>query len=153
MPDEQELTEEAEAYEALVEAATPLIIAEPPGRPVAEQVAELAQFGLDQKAAMHECPARILSLNNQWFPCRVRYFSDGMLMIENAARGIMGGMSGSPIITEDGKAIGIVCIGNEVHPEGDELTEPLHHPTEGGPNPRLMGNLPGWLLKKLSHNN
>jgi hypothetical protein len=60
MPDEQELSEEAEGYEALVEAATPLIIAARP--PVAEQVDDLAQFGLDQKAAMHECPARILSL-------------------------------------------------------------------------------------------
>ena len=26
----------------------------------------------------------------------------------------------------------------------------LELPTEGGPNPRLMGNLPGWFLKELA---
>jgi len=57
MPDDQELSAEAEAYEALVEAATPLIVAEPPGKPIADEVAELARHGIDQKAAMHKCPA------------------------------------------------------------------------------------------------
>lgn len=43
----------------------------------------------------------------------------------------------SPIIAEDGTAIGIVCTSGGPHG--------VPH-TEGGPNPRLMGNLPGWFL-------
>jgi hypothetical protein len=150
-PDNQELAEQAEAYEALVEddAITPFTIAEPPSKPIAEQVASLTGIGVGEEEAMRECGACLLSLEGEWFPCKVRHYPNGMLMIHDAAPGIMGGMSGSPIITEGGKAIGIVCIGSEVHPE-DDGTERLDRPTEGGPNPRLMGNLPGWFLKKLS---
>jgi hypothetical protein len=43
-PDSQELSDQADAYEALVEAATPLTVAEPPGEPIAEDVARLANL-------------------------------------------------------------------------------------------------------------
>jgi hypothetical protein len=79
--------------------------------------------------AQRECPAFVLSLNNTWYPCTVRYYPNGMLMISDAAENIAGGMSGSPIIVPDGTAIGVVCLGSET----------------GGPNPRLTGNLPGWF--------
>jgi hypothetical protein len=46
------------------------------------------------------------------------------LWITNAGQGIGGGMSGSPILAEDGSAIGVVSVGGELH-------------TGGGPNPRL----------------
>jgi hypothetical protein len=148
-PDNQELSEQAEAYEALVGAVTPFTVAEPQGKPIAKEVnrlrTHLPQDVVDQttihKWAMHECSARLLSLDNQWFPCTVRYYPEGALMIEKAARGIMGGMSGSPIVAEDGTAIGIVCL------SAGGLDTDTH--TEGGPNPRLMNNLPGWLLKTL----
>jgi hypothetical protein len=81
----------------------------------------------------------LLSLKNRWFACTVRHFPNGMLSVSDAAEGIVGGMSGSPIITADGAAIGLVCLSGG--------TGKVH--TEGGPNPRLMGNLPGWLLKML----
>ena len=48
-------------------------------------------------------------------------------------------MSGSPIIGEGGPAIGVIATGGG--------TGELH--TEGGPNPRLVTNLPGWLLADL----
>jgi hypothetical protein len=91
-PDNQELSEEAEAYGALVEAeaVTPFTIAEPPGKPRAGEIERL-RAGLPQdfdqtripEWAMHECPGRLLSLDNQWFPCTVQYFGlDGPLMIE-----------------------------------------------------------------------
>jgi hypothetical protein len=64
-----------------------------------------------------------------------------MLNIQEAADTIAGGMSGSPIVTEDGYAIGIVCIGSGPNPDAS---------TEAGPNPRLAGNLPGWVLKELA---
>ena len=69
----------------------------------------------------------------------MRYYLDGMLMVSDAP-GIVGGMSGSPIIAEDGTAIGIVCLGHEVA---------SGTPSEYGPHPRLTGNLPGWFLKML----
>jgi len=62
-------------------------------------------------------------------------------MIENAACNIVPGMSGSPIVAENGTAMGIGCLGN---------LDDEHPKNEGGPNPRLMGNLPGWFLKTLS---
>ena len=62
-PDGQELSQQADAYEALVEAATPLAVAEPPSK---ESIPDLW--------TMRECPAFLLSLNNQWFQCTVRHF-------------------------------------------------------------------------------
>jgi hypothetical protein len=47
-------------------------------------------------------------------------------------------MSGSPIITPAGEAIGMVCIS-----EGGDSTH-----TGGRGNPRLAMNLPGWLLSE-----
>jgi hypothetical protein len=160
-PDNQTFPERAEAYEELTEAATPLTIAEPPSEPITEEVAELAEAekqmaelaanlakvkGEDNLAsprlvrwARRECPALLLSLSNQWFPCKVRHYPNGTLSIHDAADGIVGGMSGSPIIAKNGTAIGIVCLGSG-----------LERGTEGGNNPRLMGNLPGWFLKALS---
>jgi hypothetical protein len=90
--------------------------------------------------AQRECPAFVLSLSNVWFPCTVRYHPNSMLMISDAAENIAGGMSGSPIIAPDGTAIGVVCLSSETG--GQDARE-------GGPNPRLTGNLPGWLLKNL----
>jgi hypothetical protein len=58
-----------------------------------------------------------------------------MLDISDAAEAIAGGMSGSPIIAENGTAIGIVCLSG-----GGK---------EGGPNARLMGNLPVWFPRAV----
>jgi hypothetical protein len=131
----------------LVEAATPLKIAEPPSQPIPKEVAQLAALekqvgkvtGLTQ-LARRECPAFLLSLSNEWFPCSVEHHPNGPFYIRNATGGIVGGMSGSPIISKNGAAIGIVCLSAGSSKE--------RH-TEGGPNPRLMGNLPAWFLKGL----
>ena len=128
-PDYEALSHEADAYEALVGAATPLTVAEPSSQPIDEDVAS--------------CPAFLLSLDNQWFACKVDHSPNGMLNVDTA-RSIAAGMSGSPIIAEDGTAIGVVCLGS-----GGTMLE-LEMATEGGPNPRLMGNLPGWFLKELA---
>ena len=78
-------------------------------------------------------PARLLSLDGRWFSCTIRHFG-GPLWITHAAEGIRSEMSGSPIVTEIGTAIGVVCTAAA--------------PWEGGPNPRLTHNLPGWLLRE-----
>src|SRR5271165_2001470 len=54
----------------------------------------------------------------KWFGCTVRYMKhvDGPLYICNTAQPIAGGMSGSPVILDDGTAIGIVSLSS--NPEG-----------------------------------
>jgi hypothetical protein len=147
-PDDQALNKQAVVYEKLVAAATPLVVAEPPSQPIPEKVEKLAdlekRIGQTGKVqwAERQCPAFLLSLENQWFPCKVRHSPNDMLWISDAAEGIAGGMSGSPIVAKDGTAIGIVCLGS-----GGTYNR---LPTKGGPNPRLMGNLPGWFLKVLT---
>jgi hypothetical protein len=109
-PDDQELFEQAEAYDALVDAMTPLPIVDAP----------------------EDGPAWLLSLDRKWNRCRVQH-SNGPLQITEALAGIKGGMSGSPIITEDG-VIGLVSIsGGSGHPDSH---------TKGGPNPHLAYHLP-----------
>lgn len=145
-PDDQALSDEADAYAAMVGAVTLFTISEPPSQPIPEEVARLIEvekrFGTKQAAhhrARRQCRAKLLSLKNEWFSCTVTHVPNGMLSIHRAVDGVVSGMSGSPIIAEDGTAIGVVCLGSST--PGDELG--------GGPNPRLMGNLPGWLLAKL----
>jgi hypothetical protein len=140
-PDNRELSEQAEAYDAFADAAKPLAISEPPSKPDTEELARLTEIDIKdgERWATRECRAFLLSLSNQWFECRIRHPPDGMLMALDAAEGIAGGMSGSPILAEDGTAIGIVCL-SDGGKEGGK---------EGGPNPRLMGNLPVWFLKAV----
>jgi len=77
-------------------------------------------------------PARMLSLDDRWFSCTIRHFG-GPLWITHAAERVLGGMSGSPIVSVAGTAIGVVCTTTS--------------PRDGGPNARLSDNLPGWLLR------
>ncbi|MGA3001753.1 MAG: serine protease [Acetobacteraceae bacterium] len=77
-------------------------------------------------------PARLLSLDGRWFSCTIRHFG-GPLWITHSAERVHGGMSGSPIVSASGMAIGVVCT--------------ITSPREGGPNARLPDNLPGWLLR------
>jgi hypothetical protein len=107
-----------------------------------------ATAGQAQQWAERECQAFLLSLSKQWFLCKVWHYPNGPLNIEDAASGVVGGMSGSPIVAEDGRAIGIVCIGSVTHNPSSEPD--LDSSTGGGPNPSLVSNLSGWLLKELT---
>lgn len=117
--DNQRLGKQADVYEALVDEAVPLSIADAP----------------------LEGPAWLWSLDGRWFPCRVQRLAGGPLWLFEANDGIRGGMSGSPVRDEDGRAIGVVSAG------GGSGAEDLD--TEGGPNPALTRDLPGWLLYEL----
>ena len=107
-PDGQVLPEECEKYEELVEAIRPLRIADPP----------------------RDGPGLMLSLDQHWLPCRVR---SGESRLTTSGAKTVSGMSGSPIITEAGEAIGVVVIGSS-----REFSE--------GPHPRLTRCLPAWAL-------
>jgi hypothetical protein len=125
-PDNQALFEEAKAYEALVESAQPFTIADAP----------------------EEGPGWLLSLDGKWFGCTVGYIKhvDGPLYISNTQQPIADGMSGSPVISDDGAAIGIVALGSSTPLASSSGCE-NHY---GSPNPRLIRDLPGWLLRGCS---
>jgi hypothetical protein len=111
-PDDQVLSDQAAEYEALVESATPLPIADAP----------------------EQGHGWLLSLDGKWFRCNLRIISDGPLWISETEEPIEGGMSGSPIISDEAAAMGVVCL-------ADISDVPV-----GANNPRLVRSLPGWLL-------
>ena len=119
-PDNQELSEKAEAYGELAGQATAFALGK-----------------LRPRDTRRE--ARLFSLEGVWFPCRVVRTPGARLWIEKATQPILGGMSGSPIILPDGSAVGVVCISGGDQPEDSQ--------TEGGPNPMLSSDLPVWLWK------
>jgi hypothetical protein len=121
VPDTQSFSDEVDAYLALLEHATPFRITEAPdnGR------------------------GFLLSLEGEWFGCQVQWMKsiDGPLWVSQLAQSIEGGMSGSPIVSEKGNAIGIVAT--SVMEKGkDAATDEF-----GASNPRLMRDLPLWLLR------
>lgn len=84
-PDNQELSDEVDAYEALVGAATSLTIAEPPSKLIAEEVERAVEVGVTEQVhqwARRECRAFLLSLNNQWFPCMVSHSPNGISILK-----------------------------------------------------------------------
>jgi hypothetical protein len=89
-PDIMDLSDQADAYEAIVESATPLQIADAP----------------------EQAHGWMLSLENKWFGSTIRYMRrlDGPLLVSDAAQPVVFGMSGEPIISDEGAAIGIVCL-------------------------------------------
>ena len=114
-PDSQQLPEQAEHYDALMAMVTALPISDTPKR----------------------AAGWLLSLDGRWNRCEVRH-NDGPLWLFHVREGIVSGMSGSPILSEDRAAIGVVCAGGGT---------PGETHTDGGPNARLVYNLPTWVLK------
>ena len=110
MSTRSQLYDKNKQYEALTRAMTPLRIAK----------------------AGEDTPAFLLSLDLRWHACRVHNFG-GPLWITGAKT--VGGMSGSPIIDKDGRAIGVVCTGSESENIKDY----------DGPQTHLMRSLPRWM--------
>ena len=84
------------------------------------------------------------SLKGHWFGCRVQYINGGPLWVSDTAEPVQGGMSGSPVVSQDGAAIGVVTAGTV---EGEDYSSRCED-KDGSPNPRLTRDLPGWLLAK-----
>jgi hypothetical protein len=112
-PDDQALWEQADAYRTLVKSTMPLSIADAP----------------------KQGHGWMLSLDGEWFRCTLQFINDGPVWISKTAQPIDGGMSGSPIVLDDGTAIGVVC-------SADVSANPV-----GSINPRLVRSLPGWFLR------
>lgn len=52
----------------------------------------------------------LLSLERQWMPCTIQITGEGGLMVKNAIGCIVGEMSGSPILSDNGRVVGVVSI-------------------------------------------
>jgi hypothetical protein len=115
-PDGQELPAEWEAYQNLVDAAGAL------------RVGDMAE----------DTTAWVMNLDGMWMSCRARALR--AIMISEAHCGITAGMSGSPILSSSGLAVGVLSV------SGGKPNEPH---TEGGPQARLRAHLPGWLLQEV----
>jgi hypothetical protein len=74
-------------------------------------------------------PAYMLSLNGRWQRCAVHNSGRFLFLPERDSARVKGGMSGSPILDENGAAIGLFST------------------SDGGPG--LSACLPPWLLRKL----
>jgi hypothetical protein len=107
-PDDQELRKEAKAYEALMKSATSLSIADGP----------------------EQGRGWVLSLERHW-RCTVQIINNSSLWIPNTGPQVVPVMSGSPIISNSGEAIGVLSWGTNL---------------EGWNNPRFIRDLPGWFL-------
>jgi hypothetical protein len=71
--------------------------------------------------------AWLLTLDDEWEKCEVE-IDWRLVTFVNAKKGIAPGTSGSPILTEDGGAVGIISSGTI--------------------EPRLVSVLPAWRLEK-----
>ena len=129
-PDDEELFRQAEDYEALIESAFSLPIGS------LAFAARMVPGSLSRRGLRAEGDAWLLSLDGQWFSCRVQSDDGRRLSIAGAAEPIRAGMSGSPIMSPEGAAIGVVCISS-----GGSYDH-----REGGPNPALAAHLPAWIL-------
>ena len=97
MPDTQERLKDAEAYDELVK-----------DRPV---------FRI--ALAPETCPGWIFSLDQEWLACTVRSVPTRRSRLGILDTTIVSGMSGSPILREDGSAMGVISS-KELHPRLDE---------------------------------
>lgn len=72
----------------------------------------------------------LLFINGRWNRCTVRRGGQRGIWIANATNGIVAGMSGSPILSDNGRVIGLVS-------------------NSSGPQPFLARSLPVWLVESL----
>ena len=119
-PDEDNFREEYRAYEELTESIAAL--------PISGSVANGRAW--------------LLSLDKHWFQCDVEIRGDPKCLIGplllSTEKHIEGGMSGSPILSADGKAIGVLCTAGGTAGGG------VH--TVTGPNPQIRSYLPPRLI-------
>ena len=118
-PDSQEWDKQAEEYEALVENCLPGI-----------------QAGLSPNS---KCPGWLLSLENELVPCQIRRRSHA-IQVTDVPTEIVGGMSGSFILNENGEAVGVLCMSTGSSPEGH---------TSGLLQPCLAETLPNRIWQEL----
>jgi hypothetical protein len=111
-PDAQELSDENDAYHVLID--------DRPTLPIT-------------KATREPSPAWLFTLAGQWITCTVTLnrFGNALSLDGAPKEATWPGTSGSPILSSDGRVVGIISC-------GETSQMPL--------NPALAGCLPSWLL-------
>jgi hypothetical protein len=141
-PQDVELSDEAERYRQFVADLPPFAVAAPPPMPVGsprkvkmiapETLNGPVRFvseGATRRQPSH-FPAHVISLAGEWTKCDAARDRSrpGLLEVE-PENVVVGGMSGSPLISATGEALGVVSTSNFC--------------------PVLTDSLPAWLLRKL----
>ena len=123
-PDNQDLYHQAEAYEAFVERLKPLPIAD--ATKMGRKRVAVPNFPAFMVDTPGRSSARVLSLAGEWIECTVLRRGTWLTLEDESLA--EGGMSGSPIVSTDGRAIGLMST--------------------GGMNPVLRDNLPAWFFRR-----
>jgi hypothetical protein len=89
-------------------------------------VEDLAPFRVSLLDDRSEIPVRILSLEGEWLPGQATSFGEGLFLSDCE---VIDEMAGSPIVTMDGAAVGVV---------GTEVDMPMS---------RLGDRLPSWSMR------
>jgi hypothetical protein len=110
-PDNQALSEEADAYEEFVGSAIPLKIGDAPEMghertPV--RVINGHRIGGNKIASPGRGSGRLLSLEGAWLKCTVERRHNGLAVQEGEL--VESGMSGSPILSTSGKAMALMSM-------------------------------------------
>ena len=110
-PDNQALSDEADAYEQLLATMQPFAIADAPA--MGSQLLRLGsgKFGGEiENPTPGEGPARVLSLDGVWIEGKIERRTNWLTFEPEGA--FAPGMSGSPIVSLAGEAIGVVSMNN-----------------------------------------
>ena len=108
-PDNQELWEEAEQYENLTEKLSKCVPVGPPPE--------------------NKSQGWLLSLENTVLPCKIETVGH-TISVSEVEGGIAAGMSGSPILDQAGRAVGIISMNRDLQPCLAEM-------------------LPAWILRRI----
>ena len=85
-----------------------------------------------------------MGLDGRWLQCSGSTLGKG-IWTTRPGKGPFGGLSGSPLLTRDGRAAAVFVEGGD----DDDVDESLERFPGDGPQPGLRQSLPGWLLKAL----
>ena len=124
-PASQELGAKHNQYEAFLKILPPFDVAAPPPRLRLRTFADDLPHFIPNEVPF---PARLLSLEGAWVDCNALHLG-GPLVIQPEELAVAG-MSGSPLISTTGAALGVVSTGNCAS--------------------CLTNGLPGWLLRALA---
>jgi hypothetical protein len=113
-PEGEDFDDDQMAYQQLVESIAPLTLAIAPNNGV----------------------AWLWSSDEGWVACHIAH-EDGPLWIFDAPDSIDRRMAGSPVLVDDGCAIGVLSSTSGIDGGSEHII---------GPHPNLMRALPGWLI-------
>jgi hypothetical protein len=127
-PDNQTLSEQADAYEELVGNAVALKVVDAP-KMVRKRTRARVVMGHRIPPVTYDdaggCRARVLSLKGEWLKCMMKRYHRGLVVADEGL--FEGGMSGSPILSLKGGAMGLISTDRQ--------------------SPVLTYCLPAWFFK------